>query len=207
MSGSSETIDKSTEKTWNVTECGGAYPHPITAVRTRDDEWLIASEGGKTSVLPLTSKMLRNDIKSTLRLSSSSIAGDGIGHPRMQELISEILADILSVFRRTVRGTLDPGAPAQDQAAPGLLPAVLPLQAEGDSGFIRGIERALEDALETRLGARDIVAKYAAAFGIPSGEQPQQAAEVGQLVQFHPGPTRGRSSPRRRHPYQPSWPG
>ena len=163
--------------------------HPITAVRTPDDEWLIVSEGGKTSVLPLTSKMLRNDIKSTLRLSSSSIAGDGIGHPRMQELISEILADILSVFRRTVRGTLDPGAPAQDQAAPGLLPAVLPLRAEGDSGFIRGIERALEDALETRLGARDIVAKYAAAFGIPSGEQPQQAAEVGQLVQLHPGPT------------------
>ncbi|CAM6054561.1 unnamed protein product, partial [Sphagnum tenellum] len=133
--------------------------------------------------------MLRNDIKSTLRLSSSSIAGDGICHPRMQALISEILADILSVFRRTVRGTLDPGALAQDQAAPGLLPAVLPLRAEGDSGFIRGIERALEDALETRLGARDIVAKYAAAFGIPSGEQPQQAAEVGQLVQLHLGPT------------------
>ncbi|CAM6054993.1 unnamed protein product [Sphagnum tenellum] len=194
MSGSSETADKSTEKTWHVSEYGGAYPHPITAVRTPDDEWLIVSEGGKTSVLPLTSKMLRKDLKSTLRLSSSSIAGDGIGQPRMQELISEILADILAVFRRTVRGTLDPGAPAQDQAAPGLLPAVLPPRAEGDSGFIRGIERALEDALETRLGARDIVAKYAAAFGIPSGGQPQQAAEIGQLIQLHPGPSEAGAS-------------
>ena len=157
------------------------------------DEWLIFNERGETFVLPLTSTMLRQDVESTRRLSSSPIIGGGIGRSKLQELI----ADILAVCRQTLGGTLDDGTPAQDRAVPDPLPAAPPIRVEGNHGFIRGIETALEDA----LGSEALTAKHVTP-GLLSRNQHQQATEAGRLVRlvlFDPISGLGRPEPGAPH--------